>query len=88
MIQNIILAATLIVAFFMSVSAYTLGLKHGKQLSSNSIPNVTLNPVKKVVQAVEQHKAKQEEKEVVDELNEIMSATKESMIQAIKSEVK
>jgi hypothetical protein len=84
MIQNIILAATLIVAFFMCISAFLLGIKIGKQLSNNQVPTVQINPVKKVVQAVEQHKQIKQEEKLQDELEDIFSYSKESALNAIK----
>ena len=45
--NNIILTATLIVAFFMCILAYLMGLKHGKQLGNGIVPKVELNIVKR-----------------------------------------
>jgi hypothetical protein len=77
---NILIAAILIVAFFMCIKAYTLGLKHGKQLSNAIIPQVNINPVKPIVEAIEQKKEEKQAEVLVD----IMSADRESMLQAIK----
>lgn len=49
MIFNIIYLATLVVAFFMCIKAYTLGLKHGKQIINNEVPEI--NPVKAMSRA-------------------------------------
>lgn len=83
---NIIITALLISAFFMCITSYILGLKHGKLLGNNQIPNIEINPVKKVVEAVEQHKAKKEEEKLTDELQIMMNITKESMLNAVKKE--
>jgi hypothetical protein len=81
--NNIILSATLIVAFFMCIGAYCLGLKHGKQLSNAIIPQVNINPVKPIVEAIEQKKEEKQAEVLID----IMSADRESMLQAIKKGV-
>lgn len=88
MVQNIILAAVLIAAFFLSVSAFLFGLKLGKTIGESKLPTVTINPVKKVIQAVEQHEVKKEETKLQNEFEDVMGATKESMLQAIESGVK
>jgi uncharacterized membrane protein len=86
MIQNIILAAILIVAFFMCISAYFLGLKHGKQLGNNQIPNINLNPTKPIFEAIQRNENKKKQDELMDELTDIMSADKESMLKALKED--
>lgn len=83
-LNNIILAATLIGAFFMCILSYITGLKHGKQLSQAIVPKVSLNPLQPIVRAVEEHKNKKEEDKITDELEDIMGATKESMLETIK----
>jgi len=88
MIQNIILAATLVVAFFLSISSFLLGLRMGKDLSNNKLPTVQLNPVKKAIQAVEQHKQSKQDKKLQDEYEDVMSASRETMLDAIGKEVK
>lgn len=79
--NNIILSATLIVAFFLCIGAYCLGLKHGKLLSNNQIPKIELNPLKPILQAVEQ---KKEEAKATGELTDIMDCSRETMLEAIK----
>lgn len=86
MIYNLVIAGTLILAFFMCISAYCLGHKHGKQVANGITPTVEINPVKKAVEAVQEHNAKKEEEKLDDELTEMMSVTKESMLNAVKKE--
>lgn len=81
-----VLSAILVVAFFMCVGAYCLGLKHGKQFTSGVIPKLNLNPIKAVAEALEQHEQKQEEKKVEEELDDILNCSAESMLKAIKLE--
>ena len=69
-----------LVFFIATMTAYTVGLRHGKQLSNGNIPKVNLNPVKAIVEA----KEKKETKKAEEELMDIMSATKEGMLEAIK----
>jgi hypothetical protein len=88
MIQNLILAGTLVLAFFMSVSAFIWGIRIGKTLAEGKIPQVQINPVRMAIKAVEQHEQKKEEEKLQDELTDIMGATRESMLNAIKKEVK
>ena len=57
MMENIILTAVLITAFLMCVCAYSLGVKHGRTVKADGVPNV--NPIKayKAVKAdIEQQK--------------------------------
>ena len=83
--NNIILAITLVVAFFMCIKAYTLGLKHGKQLSNGIVPKLELNPIKPIIEAIEQHKETKEQIKITNDLDEVMGATKESMLNSIKA---
>lgn len=85
---NLIITALLIGAFFMSVLAFLWGLRIGKSLHEGIIPNVSLNPVKPIIEAIEQHKEDKKEKKLEAEFNEVMGATRESMLKSIKSEVK
>lgn len=85
--MNILIGLIVGLVFFIAtITAYTLGLKHEKQLSNNQIPVVNLNPVKPIVEAIEQHTAKKEQDKAVEELTDIMGATKESMLEAIRKE--
>lgn len=88
MVQNLILAAVLVVAFFMSVSAFIFGIKVGKQLNNNQVPAVNINPIKAVTQVVEQWKENKQMEQAADELNDLMSASRESMLEHIKKEGK
>lgn len=81
---NLILSATLVVAFFMCVSAYCLGLRHGKQLSNGKVPEVKLNPVKTVTEALKEVKQAKIQDKLNEELTDIMGVTKESMLESIK----
>ena len=82
---NIIITALLIGAFFMCTGSYWIGVKHGKLLSNGIIPKINLNPFKTIIQAVED---KKNTDKVTEELTDIMGATRESMLKAIKNEVK
>lgn len=86
MIQNIILSATLIVAFFMCISSLLLGIKIGKSIGEGKLPTVQINPIKKVIQVVEQHKQNEQEEKAQDELSDILSYSKESALDAINKE--
>jgi len=44
--------------FIATVKAYTLGLKHGKQLVSAIIPTITTSPLKLIKQHLENEKLK------------------------------
>lgn len=83
--NNIILAITLVVAFFMCIKAYTLGLMHGKQLSNAIVPKLDLNPIKPIVEAIEQHNQTKEEIKIKNDLDDVMGATRESMLNSIKA---
>lgn len=86
MVFMAILTVTLVVAFFMCISAYGLGVKHGLQFKDGRVPKVNLNPVRAITQVVERHEQKQEEKKAEEELSDIMSCTAESMLKAIKKD--
>lgn len=75
-----------LVFFYATIQAYILGHKHGKQVANGITPTVEINLVKKAVEAVQEHKAKKEEEKLDDELTEMMSVTKESMLNAVKKE--
>ena len=83
--NNVILAITLVVAFFMCIKAYILGLKHGKQLSNAIVPKIELNPIKPIVKVIETHKQTKEQIKITNDLDEVMGATKESMLNSIKA---
>ena len=54
--NNLILAITLVVAFFMCISAYILGLRHGKELAKGIVPK--LNFKQEISQLLPQKKDK------------------------------
>lgn len=84
---NTILGIVLGLCFFIAtISAYILGLKHGKQLSNGSIPTVNINPIKPIINAVEQQKQKREEKEIDKELADIFDYNIETAMEAIQKE--
>jgi len=61
--MQLILGLSLGLIFFLcTIYAYTTGLKHGKQLSNNNIPQLNINPVK----AYKEHKEEKEVKKEVD----------------------
>lgn len=70
-----------VVFFLCTISAYILGLGHGKQLGNNKVPVINLNPVKAII---EQAKGEKEEKKIDDELTDIMEYSRESALEAIK----
>jgi hypothetical protein len=70
----------------MSVSAYILGLKHGKSISDGKVPIMNINPVKTVIQKVEEHKDKKEADKLSDELIDIMNYSRESALDSIKKD--
>jgi len=64
-----------LVLFLCTIKAYTLGIKHGKQLISNSVPDVNLNPVKSFKQYVQDKETKKEDDLITEGLNNIFSYT-------------
>lgn len=81
---NYIITALLIGAFFMCLLSYWKGVQHGRMDKKEIIPKIEINPVKKVKEAVEQHEAKKEINKMQDELDDMMRASKESMLNHIK----
>lgn len=73
-----ILGIVLGLFFFIStIAAYTLGLKHGKQLGNREMPTINLNPVKAYTKHVEA-KAEKTQQDLIDEgFKNIMSYTGE-----------
>jgi hypothetical protein len=83
--MNIIIGLIVGLVFFIAtIIAYTIGLKHGRQIQQGNTPKVNINPVKAIVEAVEQHEQKQEGKKADGELADIMSYSAESALMAIK----
>lgn len=83
--NNIILAITLVVAFFMCISSFIWGVRVGKQLASGIIPKIDLNPVKPIIEAIDTHKQTKEEIKIKNDLDDVMGATRESMLNSIKA---
>jgi len=52
--------------FIATIKAYTIGLKHGKQLANKEVPTINLNPIK----AYTEHKEEKEAKTQQDLLEE------------------
>ena len=71
--------------FITCITAYTIGLKHGKAIQNGITPKVNLNPVKAITEAIEQHEQKKEEKETEAQLADVFSYSRESALKAIKS---
>ena len=69
-----------LVLFLCTIKAYTLGIKHNKQLSNGIIPKLNLNPISPITEAITHHK---EDSKLKDELDDLMGATKEGMLNSI-----
>ena len=65
MIYNLLIATILIVAFFMCVKAYCLGLKHGKQLIKLEVPTLDI-PKIDIKPLTEHFKDKKQESSFID----------------------
>jgi len=74
------------VLFIATITAYTLGLRHGRELSKGIMPRLELNPVKPILKAVERVKEEKKAKELGEELADVMSYSKESALEAVKKE--
>lgn len=61
--------------FIVLVKAYTVGIKHGKSMANNSIPDVNLNPVKSFKQYVNDKEKKKEEDLITEGLTNIFAYT-------------
>jgi hypothetical protein len=64
-----------------------MGLKMGKTLAEGKLPTFKINPVKRVKEFVDNVKETKKEEEVLEELEDILSATKEGMLNSIKKGV-
>ena len=84
---NLIITALLIMSFFMCVSSFTIGIKMGKSLSSGKLPQFNINPIKTIKEYAEKVEAQKQEEILQEELSDILGATKESMLKAIKNGV-
>lgn len=74
-----------LVLFLCVIKGYCLGLKHGKQLSNGIVPKLELNPIKHFTEAIETHKQSKEEIKIKNDLDDVMGATRESMLNSIKA---
>ena len=74
------------VIFIATITAYTLGLRHGRELAKGIMPRLELNPIKPILKAVERVKEENKAKELGEELADVMSYTKESALKAVKEE--
>lgn len=81
--MGLILGAVL---FLCTILAYTIGLKHGRELSKGNTPKLNLNPIKPIVNAIEKHEDKKKVEALTDELEEVMNYSRESALKAVKEE--
>jgi len=75
-----------LVIFIITITTYTLGIRHGRELAKGITPRLSINPVKPILKAVERVKEENKAKELGGELADVMSMTKESMLKAVKEE--
>ena len=75
-----------LVLFLCTIKAYTLGIRHGRELSKGIMPRLELSPIKPILKAVERVKEEKKAKELGEELADVMSYTKESALEAVKKE--
>jgi len=74
------------VIFIITITAYTLGLRHGRELTKGNIPKLSINPIPSIVRAVEKREEEKRAKELGEELADVMSYSKESALEAVKKE--
>ena len=67
-----------LVLFLCTIKAYTLGLKHGKQLGNATIPTMDINPVKAYTEHMQAKEEKKQHDFIEEGINNIMSYTGES----------
>ena len=75
-----------LVFFLCTITAYTLGLRHGRELSKGIMPRLDINPIRPILKVVERAKEEKRAKELGEELADVMSYTKESALKAVKEE--
>jgi len=75
-----------LVFFLCTITAYTLGLRHGRELAKGITPRLELNPIKPILKAVERVKEEKKVKELGEELADVMSYSRESALEAVKKE--
>lgn len=73
-----------IIFFYCTIHAYILGIKHYKAICNNQIPEVNINPVKIVRDAVKEIKESKKEDIESNNMDEIFSYSKESAIESLK----
>jgi hypothetical protein len=81
MIYNLIIAGILILAFFMCISAYLLGVKHGKCMSKGNVPP---QPIKAVTDPIQRRLEEIKEEPMLDAIQNIMSYDANVAMQAVK----
>ena len=74
------------ILFLCSITVYTLGLRHGRELSKGIMPRLSINPIPSIVRAVEKREEEKRAKELGEELADVMSYSKESALEAVKKE--
>ena len=74
------------VLFIATVTAYTLGLRHGRELAKGIMPRLSINPIKPILKAMERVKEEKKAKELGEELADVMSYSKESALEAVKKD--
>ena len=71
--------------FICTLSAYILGLRHGKTLASGNIPKLQLNPIQAIIERVDAKKEAEEAKKIEDELATVMGYSAEAALLAAKA---
>lgn len=66
MIYDLLIAALLIVAFFMCILSFLWGFKLGKAIRNDTVPQVKLNPVKAYTEHREEKKKAVKEEKIQD----------------------
>ncbi len=86
MFEQIIDLGICLFLFLCLILAYITGIKHGRELAKGNVPKLQLNPVKPILEAIEQHKEEKKAEALTDELTELMSYNKASALKAVKDE--
>lgn len=73
---NIVLAVVCVICFMLCVASYLLGAKHGRDIQRGNMPTLKIKQLKT-------NPASKEE-ELKEELEDILSATKEGMLKSIE----
>ncbi len=61
--------------FIATIKAYTIGLKHGKQLANKEVPTINLNPIKAYTEHKEEKEAKTQRELELEGIANIFSYT-------------